>query len=103
MTENADGSELVELDWSEANGMNVEPVNVFVVQAGPDSHILNLGFVTPPVYVGSQREPLTRVHVHVVGRVLLTPESVRALVKGLADNVQKREGAKGVQEAGDES
>lgn len=90
MAKSADSSEFVELDWSEADGMNVEPVNVFVVQGGPDSHILNLGFVIPPVHVGPRREPLTRVQVHVVGRVLLTPSSARALVKGLADNARRR-------------
>lgn len=101
MTENADDSEqFVEFDWSEADSMNVEPVNVFVVQAGPGSYVLNLGFVNPPVRVGPRVPPLERLSVHVVSRVLLTPESAGALLQGLVENTQRRDDQ---QEAGDES
>ena len=102
MTENADGSEAIEVDWSEADDMAVEPANTFILQAGPDSNVLNLGYVTPPV---GQKAPPTRVRVHVVGRVLLTPETTEALMKGLANSLRDHQEyrAQRAQEPGDES
>lgn len=109
MTENADSSGLVELDWSGANSLSVEHANVFVIQAGAEGHILSLGFAAPPVIAGVQEEPLTSMQVRPITRVFLTPQAAASLVSGLVANIQKREdihgGAKAgdAQEAGDES
>jgi hypothetical protein len=76
----------VKLDWGGAKGVGVQPVNIFVVQAGKDSHVLNLGYVAPPL---GDESPET-IPVHVVARVLLTPAIASALITALTDNVRRR-------------
>jgi hypothetical protein len=88
----------VTFDWSSAESMAVQPVNMFVVQAGPDSHVLNLGFVAPPLH----GEGLERVPVHAVARIMLTPSTVAALLAGLAENVRRREEQQREQGAGND-
>ena len=93
-----DESAELRIDWSAADGMAVQPVNIFMVQSGPDSHVLNLGFVLPPLH---DERPAT-LPVQVVARVLLTPGTIGTLMEGLADNVRRREELQHKQGAGDD-
>ena len=85
----------VSVDWSGAKEVNVQPVNVFVAQAAPSHHVLNLGFVAPPIIVSPEDQQraksLKRVPAHVVARVVLTPDDMRDLVKVLSDNIAARD------------
>ena len=96
MAEDDENTEL-RLDWSDAESMAVQLANIFIVQAGPDSHVLNLGFVAPPLEDGQDT-----VRVHVVARVLLTPETAATLVNGLAENLRRREERRREQGAGND-
>ena len=85
----------VRVDWSGAQKEPVQPVNVFAAQATPDFHVLNIGFVAPPVVVDEEdvrRAQRSRnVPPDIVARVLLTPEHMNQLVKVLLDNIASRE------------
>lgn len=102
MVEDADSAEeVLRVDWSGADDMRVEPVNTFIVQAGPDNYVLNLGYVTPPVDVGPRSAPPKTLRVQVVGRILLTPGAVNALVTGLMEHARARGDEIGGKEVGD--
>ena len=83
------------VDWGGAREVNVEPVNVFVAQAAPTHHVVNFGFVAPPIIVSEEdraaAESMTSVPAHVVARIVLTPKDMRDLAKVLADNIKARE------------
>lgn len=88
-------SQDVNVDWSAAEAVNVQPVNVFVAQAAPSHHLLSLGFVAPPIIVSPQdaqrAKSLKRIPAQVVARVVLTPDDMRDLVKVLSGNIAARE------------
>lgn len=87
----------VNITWSGAEDMAVQPVNILLVQAGPDNHVLNLGFLAPPL-PGQQTANLS---VRVVARVMLTPDTADMLITALKDNVRQREERQSNQGAGD--
>ena len=77
-------------DWSTADKVPVRPVNQFIAQTGPHDHILNLGFVAPPVVLNPENQEPS-IPVDVVARVLLTPAKMRELAAVLADSIELRE------------
>ena len=83
------------VDWSAAQDEPAQPANVFVAQATPEFHVLNIGFVAPPVVlddVDKQRaRNMKRIPARLVARVVLTPEHMRQLVQVLSDNIASRE------------
>ena len=88
----------VTIAWSSVEDMAVQPVNVLLVQAGSDNHILNLGFMAPPL-PGEQAADLS---VRTVARVMLTPDTADMLITALTDNVREREELQRKQGAGDD-
>ena len=84
----------IRVDWTGASGEPVQAVNVFAAQASRDFHVLNLGFVAPPVIVDqvdAQRiKQLKSIPPHIVARILLAPEQMTQLVKVLSENIESR-------------
>ena len=68
-------------EWVGIDRIQVQPANVFVLQAGPDSYILNFGFASPTI--GST--PKSGVIVNAAGRILLTRGALNSLLEGLKD------------------
>jgi hypothetical protein len=88
------GGRHVRVDWSKAEEEPVQAVNVFAAQANPQYHLLNLGFLAPPVTIDQgdvQGAGELSIAARVVARILLTPEDMRQLVKILSDNIASRE------------
>ena len=82
----------LKIDWSEAKGEPVHPVNMFVAQAIPHDHVLTLGFIAPPIVLDSDdQEAMESIPVHIVSRVLLTQAGIRELADILLRNIALRE------------
>ena len=85
----------IRADWSGAEDEPVQVVNMFAAQANPNHHVVNFGFVAPPVVVDSidleRARELKSLPVRVVARLFLTPTDMQQLVKILSDNIQARE------------
>ena len=90
------------IDWSSSESALVEPVNQFVVQAGPDHHVLTLGFVSTPIILDDEDRrraiEMTSISPRVVARVLLTPKGISQLVDVLTKNIQIAQSHDRVQE-----
>lgn len=64
--------------------MRISPVNMFMLQSGPDGYVLNMGHALPPI-LPDPPQPITSVAVHVVARILVTPGTADALVQAMTD------------------
>lgn len=85
----------VRVDWSEARAEPVQAVNVFAAQASREFHVLNLGFVAPPVMVDEvdarRVKQLKSISPHIVARILLAPQQMTELIDILSRNIASRE------------
>ena len=84
--ESSESGAQVHLDWTRANEMSVSPVNMFLVQGGPEGFVLNIGHALPPIPnpTASPEQPV-RTPVNVVARILISPGVAGALVEALGD------------------
>ena len=89
------GSRDIKVDWGRAQEEPVQAVNVFAAQANPHFHLLNLGFIAPPVAVDQEDarriNRLKSIQPHVVARIFLTPDDMQKLVQILSDNIESRQ------------
>ena len=83
------------IDWSAAEGEPVQPVNLFVAQSSPNTYILTLGFIAPPIILDSEDQDrvdaMKSIPARFVARVLLSPADMRELSNVLLTNLAKRE------------
>ena len=85
----------MQIDWSAADGVPVQPANQFVAQATPNDHVLNLGFIAPPIVLTPDDQErvaaMKSIPVRVIARIQLTPGAMRELIGVLSKNLAIRE------------
>ncbi len=79
----------MQFDWSAAPEVPLRPANVCVVQAMPDGHVINFGFV-PPVLNPTPTTKPQDVAVEVVARLVLSPATADSLLEALQSNIVRR-------------
>lgn len=99
--------------WPDVTELEVRPVNQALTQLeaggpdGPDGILLTLGYMAPPVVLGSGEETgvmfnaIGSLPVHAYGRYSLRPQRARAIIEILQQALTQYDEAKpGVQEEG---
>lgn len=80
----------IHADWSGQERIAPRAVNIAMVQADPDFHLLTLGFVSPPQGVHVIEEDEITMPVAVVARLVIVHDDLDRLISMLRASMETR-------------